>query len=236
MRILGLIPARGGTKGIPGKNIKHLAGIPLVAYTFQSVTESKLLIKTIVSTDDVDISNVCKMLGLEVPFMRPADLAADKSPTLPVLKHALDFLASQGEHFDAVCLLQVTSPFRESGLIDRAITKFIETDADSLVSVLTVPHEYNPHWVFEPTENGFLKIATGETEIISRRQELPEAFIRDGAIYLTKTSVIQQQNSLYGKNLAYIENKSDIHVNLDTLADWAKAERLVKKLAVSKKQ
>jgi CMP-N,N'-diacetyllegionaminic acid synthase len=236
VRILGVIPVRGGSKGIPGKNIKHLAGIPLVAYTFQSVTASKMLSKTIVSTDDIDIVNVCKSLGLEVPFIRPQDLAQDKSPTLPVLKHALDFLASQGEHFDAVCLLQVTSPFRESGLIDRAISKFIETDADALVSVLDVPHEFNPHWVFEPNTDGFLKIATGEETIISRRQELPQAFIRDGAIYLTKTSVIQQQNSLYGKKLAYIENKSDIHVNLDTLADWAEAEKLIHQFNNSKFQ
>ena len=230
MRILGLIPARGGSKGIPGKNIKPLAGKPLVAYTFDSVQESKYLTQTVVSTDDKEIAETCKSVGLEVPFMRPDDLAADKSPTLPVIKHALEFFAAQGQTFDAVCLLQVTSPFRESGLIDKAIEKFIETGADALVSVLAVPHEYNPHWVFEPTENGFLKIATGEDEIITRRQALPQAFIRDGAIYITKTEVILNQNSLYGKTLSYIENKSDIHVNLDTMDDWAKAEQLLNKL------
>ena len=230
MRILGLIPARGGSKGIPGKNIKPLAGKPLVAYTFDSVQESKYLTQTVVSTDDKEIAETCKSVGLEVPFMRPDDLAADKSPTLPVIKHALEFFAAQGQTFDAVCLLQVTSPFRESGLIDKAIEKFIETGADALVSVLAVPHEYNPHWVFEPTENGFLKIATGEDEIITRRQALPQAFIRDGAIYITKTEVILNQNSLYGKTLSYIENKSNIHVNLDTMDDWAKAEQLLNKL------
>ncbi len=229
MKILGLIPARGGSKGIPGKNIKPLAGKPLVAYTFDSVKAAKYLNKTIVSTDDDEIAQTCKSIGLEVPFMRPDDLAADKSPTLPVIKHALDFYATQGETFDAVCLLQVTSPFRESGLIDRSIEKFIATGADALVSVLAVPHEYNPHWQFEPTADGFLKIATGEKEIISRRQDLPPAFIRDGAIYITKTSVIQNQNSLYGKTLSYIENKSDIHVNLDTMEDWHQAEQLLNK-------
>lgn len=227
MRILGLVPARGGSKGILGKNIKPLAGKPLVAYTFDSIRESKLLTQTIVSTDDAEIANTCKSLGLTVPFLRPADLAADKSPTLPVITHALDFFAENDVFFDAVCLLQVTSPFRESGLIDRAIEKFIQSDADALVSVLPVPHEYNPHWVFEPNEKGFLKIATGEKEIITRRQELPPAYIRDGAIYITKTAVIQEQNSLYGKSLAFIENQSDIHVNLDTLDDWQKAEQLL---------
>ena len=227
MKILGLIPARGGSKGIPGKNIKPLAGKPLMAYTFDSVQESKLLTKTVVSTDDNEIASTCKSIGLDVPFMRPDDLAADKSPTLPVIKHSLEYFAAQGETFDAVCLLQVTSPFRESGLIDKAIQKFIDSSADALVSVLSVPHEFNPHWVFEPTENGLLKIATGEDEIITRRQELPPAFIRDGAIYITKTNVIQNQNSLYGKTLTYIENNSDIHINLDTMEDWYKAEKLL---------
>ena len=142
---------------------------------------------------------------MEVPFMRPSNLAADKSPTLPVIKHALEFLRTLGETYDAVCLLQVTSPFREEGLIDQAINEFIKSGADALVSVLSVPHEYNPHWVFEPNNDGFLKIATGENEIIPRRQELPPAFIRDGAIYITKTKVIEEQNSLYGEKLAYVE-------------------------------
>lgn len=229
MRILGLIPARGGSKGIPGKNIKPLAGKPLVEYTLASVRESKRLIHTIVSTDDVEIAATCKSLGVPVPFLRPKNLSTDKTPTLPVIKHALDFYALQGEIFDAVCLLQVTSPFRELGLIDRAIEKFIETGTDSLISVLHVPHEYNAHWQFEQAVDGHLKITTGEKEIITRRQELPKTFIRDGAIYITKTTIIQEQNSLYGKSLSYIENQSGIHVNLDTLEDWQKAEYVLEK-------
>lgn len=234
MKILGLIPARGGSKGIPGKNIKLLGDKPLVAYTADSVHESVNLAKVIVSTDDQEIANICESIGLNVPFVRPNNLAKDKSPTLPVIKHALEFLASKGEVFDAVCLLQVTSPFRESGLIDRAIEKFIASEADALVSVLPVPHEYNPHWVFELNDTGLLKIATGEDKIIPRRQELPQAFIRDGAIYITKIDVILNQNSLYGENLTYIENKSNIHVNLDTMEDWHEAEKLINRTQSSK--
>jgi N-acylneuraminate cytidylyltransferase len=147
-----------------------------------------------------------------------------------VIIHALKFFAEKGEEFDAVCLLQVTTPFRRKGLIDEAIQKFIETQADALVSVLPVPHEFNPHWVFEPNAEGLLSISTGEEKIIPRRQDLPPAFFRDGSIYLTKTNVLLNQNSLYGEKLAFILGDMESHVNLDTMGDWEKAENLVKKL------
>lgn len=230
MKILGLIPARGGSKGIPGKNIKFLAGKPLLAYTLESARESKLLMKTVLSSDDQEIIATAIQLGLEVPFTRPADLASDVSPTLPVLIHTLNFFAERGEFFDAVCLLQVTNPFRRNGFIDEAIMKLQETGADALVSVLPVPHEFNPHWVFEPQASGLLSIATGEEKIIPRRQELPPAYFRDGAIYLTRTEVLLKQNSLYGNKLAYIVGDEGRYVNLDTMQDWAKAEILVNSL------
>lgn len=227
LKILGLIPARGGSKGIPGKNIKPLNGLPLLQYTFQSVSDSQLLSKTILSSDDDEIIAVAKNIGLQVPFVRPSDLALDNSPTLPVILHAIDFLEIKGEYFDAVCLLQTTTPFRSKGLIDRAIQTFIDSGADALISVLEVPHEYNPHWVFEKYENELLRISTGEKQIIPRRQDLPPAFIRDGAIYITKTSVLKEQRSLFGDSLAYIKNDAAFHVNLDTLKDWEEAERMV---------
>lgn len=230
MKVLGLIPARGGSKGIPGKNIKSLAGKPLLAYTFDSARESTLLSNIILSSDDPDIISVAQQIGLETPFVRPSDLASDSSPTLPVLLHALRFFEEKGEKYDAVCLLQVTNPFRRKGFVDEAIQKFIATDADALVSVLPVPHEFNPHWIFEPNSDGLLSIATGEKTIIPRRQELPPAFFRDGAIYITKTKVLLEQNSLYGEKLGYIVGDESRYVNLDTMTDWEKAQELVKKL------
>lgn len=228
MKVLGLIPARGGSKGIPGKNIKPLQGKPLLAYTFDSARESSLLTRVILSSDDPGIIRVAKEIGLEAPFQRPADLATDTTPTLPVIIHALESLAQQGDYFDAVCLLQTTNPFRPKGMIDLAIQKLAESDADALVSVLPVPHEFNPHWVFEPGLDGNLRIATGENKIISRRQDLPPAFFRDGAIYLTKTQVLLEQQSLYGEKLAFIVGDESRYINLDTLRDWEKAEQLVK--------
>lgn len=226
MKILGLIPARGGSKGIPGKNIKSLGGKPLLQYTFEAAKESKLLAGVILSSDNPEIITVAEKLGLEVPFIRPLDLAADDTSSLEVLNHALNYFAQKGEKFDAVCLLQPTTPFRRKGLIDDAIQKFSSGNFDSLVSVREVPAEFNPHWVFEEKE-GQLKIATGETEIIIRRQELPKAYHRDGAIYITKTQVLLEQNSLYGKNIGFIDTTGDPYVNIDTLQDWEKAERIL---------
>lgn len=228
--MLGLIPARGGSKGIPGKNIKYLQGKPLIAYTIESAKESNLLSKTILSSDDPEIIEVARLLGLDAPFTRPSDLASDHSPTLPVIIHALEYLKSIGQEYDAVCLLQVTTPFRRTGMIDEAITRLEESGADALISVLPVPHEFNPHWTFEPGADDNLHISTGEEKIIPRRQELPPAYYRDGAIYLTRTEIIMKENSLYGRKLAYLLGDEDRYVNLDSMDDWFKAEELVKKL------
>ncbi len=226
MKVLGIIPARGGSKGIPGKNIKLLGGKPLIQYTIEAALQSEMLERIIVSTDSQSIATVAKQLGADVPFIRPMELAQDDTPTLPVIQHALKWLEQRGQQYDAVCLLQPTTPFRPVGFIDQAIEGFKQSGADSLVSVLPVPAEYNPHWTFEPNERGFLKIATGEKQIIPRRQELPSAYIRDGAIYITKVQVIVELNSLYGNLIDFIVSEESTHVNLDTLDDWERALEL----------
>lgn len=230
MKILCIIPARGGSKGVPGKNIKLLNGKPLLAYTSEIALQSKYLAEVIVSTEDEQIIEVAKSLGIKVPFIRPMALGKGNTPTIDVIIHALQWFENQNIFFDAVCLLQVTSPFRTVDFLDKAIEKFIEKNSDSLVSVQRVPHEYNPHWTFEVNEEGNLKIATGESEIISRRQELPTAYHRDGSIYITKTNVLLKKHSLYGKSTAFIESEPDFYVNIDTLLDWKKAEGISKKI------
>lgn len=230
MKILGIIPARGGSKEISRKNIKLLGGKPLLQYTSDIALKCELLDKVIVSSDDDAIIAVAKGLGISVPFKRPGDLAEDKSPTLPVIQHALKHFKNEGVEYDAICLLQVTSPMRTFASLNSALKKFIQNDVDSLVSVREVPDEYNPHWTFTCNENQHLQIATGEKEIIARRQDLPKAYHRDGSIYITKTSVILDNNSLYGKTTAYIENKEPSFVNIDNLEDWKKAENLFNRL------
>ena len=138
MKVLAIIPARGGSKGVPGKNVKDLGGKPLLQYTFESAFESKLLSKTILSSEDTAIIETAKSIGLEVPFVRPDELATDSASSIEVVQHAVAFMESQGFFYDAVCLLQPTYPFRERGFIDKAIKKFTETGADTLISGLHV--------------------------------------------------------------------------------------------------
>ena len=226
MKILAIIPARGGSKGVLKKNIKLLGKLPLIEYTINSAKESKLITEIVVSTDDEEIAIAAEVFGVKPPFMRPSELAQDTSTSLEVVLHAIHYFENKGVFFDAVCLLQPTSPFRDRGCIDVAITKFITSNADCLISVLPIPNEFNPHWAFEENSNGYLSIATGEEKIISRRQDLPKSFHRDGSIYITKINSIKS-GSLYGNSISYIESNPEYHVNIDTMEDWEKAEKIV---------
>ena len=226
MKILGLIPARGGSKGVPNKNIKLLGGKPLINYTIEVGLACAEITKLVVSTDSPEIAKISKAAGAEVPFFRPAELATDTSPSIDTVIHAVEFFEKEGNQFDAVCLLQPTSPFRTAEEVQKAISTFIEKEADSLISVRKVPHQFNPHWIFEPNaDDDFLKIATGESEIITRRQELPPAYYRDGSIYLVKTEVLLKKRSLYGERIAFSLSENDVFVNIDTMEDWERAEK-----------
>ena len=235
MKILGLIPARGGSKGLPRKNIKLLDGKPLIQYTIEIAQQSSLLHSVIVSSEDEEIIEVSKSLGAEVPFVRPSELSLDNSTSLSVVQHTLNFYKERGEAFDAVCLLQVTYPFREVHFLDEAIDKFIKEDSDSLISVSKIPHVYNPHWAIVSNKDGYLNIATGDEEIITRRQDLPDAYHRNGSIYITKSSIVLEENSLYGSKMSYIESPNQEDINIDTEEDWKLAEEyLVNRKKLSK--
>ncbi len=229
MKILGIIPARGGSKGIPNKNRKLLGGIPLLHYTTTAAKGAKMLDEVVFTSEDDTLIGLAREQGISVPFKRPAHLATDTAGSLEVVQHAISFYENQGVFFDAICLLQVTTPFRDAKMIDAAIEKFKKSNCDSLISVQKVPHQFNPHWIFEET-NGTLKIATGEREIIKRRQELPDAYIRDGAIYITKTETLMKYNSFFGNKTTFIETDASTYVNIDTMEDWEKAETILKLL------
>lgn len=227
MSILAIIPARSGSKGVPNKNIKLLGDKPLLAYSIETALKAGFQ-DVIVSTNDQNIADISIKHGANIPFLRPQELATDFTPTIDVIVDLVEKLGNNGIHYDAICLLQPTSPFRTIEFVANAINKFKSGEFDSLVSVQEVPSHYNPHWVFLE-KNGCLQIATGEKNIISRRQDLPPAFIRDGSLYFTKANVILNQKSLYGQRTGYIINSSDEHVNIDTLKDWEEAERIMNK-------
>lgn len=227
MRVLGIVPARGGSKGIARKNVRLLGGRPLLAHTAEAALAAHLLSRVVLSTDDEEIAEIGRGCGLEVPFLRPPELALDDTPTLPVLQHAVAKLERTGDRFDAVCLLQPTSPLRRAGDIDGCIELLARQGLDSVVSVLPVPHEHNPHWVYFRDGEGLLRLATGEEQPIPRRQELPPAFHRDGAVYVTRRDVLMKGNSLYGSRVGGYLTDPARHVNLDMPADWDRAERLL---------
>ena len=172
MRLLGIIPARGGSKGVPGKNIKSLGGKPLLQYTWETAKQSNVFSKIIVSSDNEDIINVSKKLGIEVPFRRPQSLAKDNSGSLGVVKHALEYFIECGEVYDAVCILQPTTPFRTIKLITECFMSFKTKNVDSIVSVREVPHQFHPNWVFEETELGYLKKVIKEPLILLMKDML----------------------------------------------------------------
>lgn len=227
MRILGLIPARGGSKGVLRKNIRRLAGRPLIEYAITAARESTRLTRILVSTDDPEIAQVARELGADVPFLRPAELARDETPMLPVVCHALQFVEEAGEEYDAVCLLQPTNPLREARLIDRCLELFTTSGADSVVTVLPVPAKYNPHWVYVEDEGGWLRLSTGESTPIGRRQDLPAAWHREGSVYVTSRQTLLVGQSLYGRRTVGLPIDPEMSVNIDSLADWERAERML---------
>lgn len=222
-----MILARGGSKGIPRKNIRPLAGKPLLQYTAEAALASKRLARVILSTEDLEIAEAGRKCGLEVPFIRPPELAQDDTPTLPVLQHAVRALEEAGERYDAICLLQPTNPLRQSRDIDACIELLGQTGADCVVTVLPVPHQYNPHWVYFRDELGLLKLSTGKAAPIPRRQLLPPAFHREGSVYVTRRSVLMERNSLFGSKVVGYLMDASRSVNLDTLEDWERAEALL---------
>lgn len=226
MRILGIIPARGGSKGVPKKNIKKLGEKPLIEYTINSCKVSKLLTNYIVSTDCDQTISLCNNLNVDVPFKRPKALALDSTPSIEVVKHAVEFFEKREIKYDAICLLQPTTPFREINFIDNAINKFIHNNSDSLVSVIKVPKKYNPNWVLHKTEDK-LKFFD-EEKLLTRRQNLEDTFIRDGSIYLTKVNLIKK-GTFYSKSIDFVVNQSEVFINIDEKADWLSAEKLLSK-------
>jgi len=229
MRVLGLIPARGGSKGIARKNVRLLGGKPLVQWTIDAALAARALASVVVSTEDEEIALIGRSLGASVPFIRPMELAADDTPTLPVVQHAVRALEQRGDRFDAICLLQPTNPFRTSLEIDACVELLASSDADAVLTIRQVPPEYNPHWVYFRERDGSLRLSTGEPQPVARRQLLPAAFHRDGSVYVTRRDIVVG-GSLYGSRVIGYEILRPNTINIDTPQDWLRAEAMVQEL------
>jgi CMP-N-acetylneuraminic acid synthetase len=227
MRVLGLIPARGGSKGIPRKNVRPLGGRPLLAWTAETALAARGLARVVLSTEDAEIAEVGRTLGLDVPFMRPAALATDRTPMRDVVRHALRSLDEAGDEYDAVCLLQPTVPFRAPELVDACIARLEQVNADAVITVRRVPERYNPHWVYLEDEEELLALSTGAEAPIARRQDLPPAYHRDGSVYVIHRRVITEGASFLGRRVAGHVIDDEVAVNIDEPTDWVLAERVL---------
>ncbi len=223
MKPLVVIPARGGSKGIPGKNIKLLGGIPLIQYTLEAA--KALFPNEIIclSTDDLEIKKGAEGLGFKVPFLRPSELATDTSGTYEVLLHAIEFYENNGYYPDTLILLQPTSPFRTSKHIEEAINLYNST-IDMVVSVKEA--KANPYYnLFEENPGGFLKKSKAAS--FNRRQDCPTVWQYNGAIYIINIKSLKDETiSNFKKIRKYVMDEISSH-DVDTLLDWKIAEILL---------
>ena len=227
-KILALIPARAGSKGVPGKNMKQLGGKPLIAYTIESALHSEMLCRVVVSSNCLETIRFAESYpGIEAPFVRPDAISRDDTPMQKVVIHALEYFEYLGVLFEYVLLLQPTTPFRSSNLIDRAIQKLMDSGSDSLATIQKIPDQYNPYWAFEYDHDTSINQVITTRNFTTRRQDLPETYYRDGRIYISKTSLIKEGYLLGGKICGILTDEIDI--NIDTLEDWKKAEMYLEK-------
>ena len=226
--VLAVIPARGGSKGVPNKNLTMLCGRPLLAYTADAALRSRRVTRAIVSTDSEAIADAARRLGLDVPFIRPSALATDDAAMLPVVEHALRTLRDAGFHPDAVALLQPTSPLRQPEHVDAAIDLLEESGADSVVSVVEVPHQFNPRSVMTLDGARLRPFLDGPSA--TRRQDKPRVFARNGPAVLAARASTIDCGSLYGEDcrplVMGIEESIDIDSPWDLqIAEWALERR-----------
>ena len=224
--ILGIVPARGGSKGLPDKNLKLLAGRSLIAHAADTARQAEIFDRLILSTDSNDIATEGRRSGLEVPFMRPPHLATDDAPMFPVICHAIEALESTGWNPDIVVLLQPTSPLRQPGHIRTAVDLLQTTEVDAVVSVVEVPRHLSPDYLMR-VENESLVPFLPEGEKVIRRQDTRLAYVRDGTVYAFWRKTIQRYSSIYGAHCHAYVIPASASVTIDTESDWTQAERML---------
>ena len=219
-RILALIPARGGSKGVPRKNIRVICGKPLIAYTIQIVLAVKHIFhRVIVSTDDAEIAAVSEEYGAEVPFIRSHELSGDTVPTLPVAQHAVEFVEQQdGILLDWVFILQPTDPFRNVEDLETALEIALSTSCDSVVSVVRV-HETHPIFMKRIEDNQLVNFGASAPEGTRRQDCEPPAYMSNGAVYLTRRDVLMEQNSIWGAVTRPYIMPAERSINVDSELD-----------------
>jgi len=228
--ILAIIPARGGSKSIPRKNILPFAGYPLIAYSIAAALGSKTVTRTIVSTDDSEIASISRRFGAEVPFIRPAEHSQDATPDFPVFKHALEWLhENEGYRPDIFVQLRPTSPFRRVHHIDDAVRHLLgRPDADS-IRTICIPFQ-NPYKMWRIQSDGLMEPLIGSefSEAFNMpRQALPEVYWQTGYVDAAWTSTVFEKNSMTGDRILPLIIDPSHWIDIDSADDWRRAERLI---------
>ena len=220
--IVGVIPARAGSKGIPRKNLRPLLGVPLSMYTFRAAIASELLEEVVVSTDDEQVASLAREAGISVPFLRPSHLATDSAKMEDVLLHVLDWRLQRGLETSALVLLQPTSPFRTAEHIDAAIRLYLEKRPASVVTVIRVPHRYGPESLLQWRDGKLVPL--GVNAPTARRQDKPLLFARNGPAVLVVAADALRDQGLYGEPSLGIEMSELDSMDIDTTEDLTLAE------------
>ncbi len=224
--VLGLIPARGGSKGVPGKNVRPLAGRTLLDYAAEAARGSGVIDRVVLSTDAPEIAEAGRRAGIVDVVVRPSDLAADDTPMLPVIAHVLETLAADGWHPDIVVLLQPTSPLRRPEHIRRAVSLLIESEADSVVTVVEVPRHLSPDYVMR-IDDGHLVPFLPDGARVTRRQDARPAYAREGTVYAFRRNALERYGSIYGADCRPLLIDARESLSIDTPDDWQDAERRI---------
>jgi CMP-N,N'-diacetyllegionaminic acid synthase len=225
--ILALVPARGGSKGLPGKNLRPLAGRSLIEYAARVARESAIVDRAVLTTDAEDIAAEGRRVGLEVPFMRPAQLAQDDTPMLPVIEHAVAAIGANGVVPEIVLLLQPTSPLRTPEHLRSAVRLLRESRADSVVSVVELSRHLSPDYVMRMEGEALVPFLPDGARV-TRRQDARRAYVRDGTVYAFWTRTLVEQGSIYGARCLPLVVNAAESITIDSPADWDEAERLLR--------
>jgi CMP-N,N'-diacetyllegionaminic acid synthase len=226
-KILGLITARGGSKGLPGKNIRDLCGKPLIAWTIDTAMAVVSLDDVVVSTDSEEIAAVACKHGVEVPFLRPPELATDTATSIDVVIHALDFLSAQGRNYEIVVLLEPTSPLRDVLDINAALARLMASDASAIVGVCRA-ETVHPSFMYRIDADGRMKPFLELQPNGMRRQEIEPLFFLEGTIYASKINVLRERRSFYHADTIAYEVPKWKSIEIDDIEDFLIVEAIVK--------
>jgi CMP-N,N'-diacetyllegionaminic acid synthase len=231
MKVLGIIPARGGSRRIPRKNIRLLAGKPLIAYTIEAALHSTSIERLVVSTDDKKIAQVARKWGVEVPFLRPADLAKDDTPDQPVFLHALEWLKDNDDYEPEIVVnLRPTTPFKTPQIIDRVVQRIIDTDVDVVRTMTLVEGVHHPYWMYRLSEDGSAELFSSDIKLSKyyQRQLLPPVYRINGVVDAMKTPIIYKKSFFDNQNIKGVIISEKESMDIDTEFDFILCECILK--------